>query len=218
MTPRTFAAAAVALAMAIAAACSDSGGDEAGPLPTSSTTATPSQAAVTQVVPSATAAAPTTAAAPVSGTVQFMDGKSLRTVPIAQAVEEASSLVGFAVTQPATFATGADTPVGIQVSQDSARSQTPLKQALLTYSKDGKGPDPAKGEPYLRIIEANQVPNSNVGDQLPNPPPGVQVVKQTEPGRIIYLFQLEDRGVIFEFGGQLPRDDAAVIAMYTSMK
>lgn len=223
MTLRTLAAATLALALVTATACGSSAGDDATPatatMPptTAASPTTPLAGSTPSASPSATvAAAATTPLAP--GMVQFLDGKSRRTIPIAQAIAEAAQLVGFPVVQPASFVTGAKTLIGIQVSQDPGRGQDPLRQVLLTYSKDGRGPDPSKGEPYLRIIEADQVPNSNVGEPLPNPPPGVQVVKQMEPGRIIYLFQLEDRGVIFEFGGELPRDDAAVMAMYSSMK
>lgn len=213
----------VALGVSLtAAAC---GGSDDNPTPPSNATtltatATTGAAGTTSTGQATTAAAATAALRPAGTveTVQFAEGSSLRTLPLAEAMSEAAQRVGFDVVQPTAFVTAANTLVGVQVAVSSGQSSVPLKQALLTYSKDGGPPDPGKGEPYLRVIEADQVPNSDAGELVPGAPAGVQVVKETTPKKVTYLFQLEDRGVIFEFGGELPRDDRAVIAMYQSLK
>ena len=90
-------------------------------------------------------------------------------------------------------------------------SETPV------YGADGvPRTDPRKGDAYLEISETNVAFQNDEGTKFDAGLPGVAASKDATIGR--YWFKDASSTVQFDFAGELPKSDADVVRMYTSMR
>lgn len=132
------------------------------------------------------------------------------------AVAEASKKVGFAIRQPATFATPANRLESVDGRTGPEGVPGAMREAVLVFGVNETATRTER-RPLAVIRQANRSLTQGPGVPFSAGQPGVRAWKLVEPEQAVYSFATEHETFILTYLVALPSDDA-VRQMFGSLK